>query len=194
MQRIGAVCFVGAMATAAALTASVPAMADLAPPADGNYTYTEAGQPAVNWKLSSVCSQASGTRAQPDYSDPNIQALGCVVNVNSSTPSRLTKPEELINFTTRARITDDLWTFSYVPPDGQVCEDGSTAPLTQNFSFSEVTLTGTRTTLWDTECGKAPGMTKVPFSLSYNSPLDPPFVDRFPMNCDYLAGRPSICS
>lgn len=37
-------------------------------------------------------------------------------------------------------------------------------------------------------------MTKDPFTLTFAGPLDPPVVERFPMECKYLVGRPSICS
>lgn len=189
--RLGALCL-GAAAVATGVAA--PAAADIVPPADGEYSFSEPGQPAANWELGTVCIQANGTRAQSDYGDTTIQSQGCAVNVTSSTRTNLTHDEELLNFSERALLTNDLWTVTYVPPNGQVCPDGSTAPLTQTFSWSEVTLTGTHTTLWGSECGKAPGMTKTPFTLGFLGPLNPPMVERFPDTCNYLAGRPSICS
>jgi hypothetical protein len=196
LHRLSAMCSGAAavVSSMAVLTPAPLASADLLPPADGYYTYSEPGQPPVKWELGSICIQANGTRAQPDYTDTTIQSLGCAVNVTSSTPSNLTPEEALLNFSDRARAANGLWTVSYAPPAGQVCPDGTTALLTQNFSWSEVTLTGTRTTLWGSECGKQPGMSKQAFTLSFLGPLNPPMVERFPDNCNYLAGRPSICS
>ncbi len=192
-QRIG---LLGAAAMLAAVGTAAPATAEpsVAPPPDGKYSYNQPGKPAAQWSMQSICSQASGTRAQPDYSDPHIQTLGCVLNVTSTTDKPADAEQRLLNVAGRARLTNGLWAFEYNPPAGQICPDGRTARLQQKFEFSEVTLTGTRTTLWGDECGGPPGMTKEPFSLSFLAPLDPPVVDRFPMECNYLAGRPSICS
>ena len=55
-------------------------------------------------------------------------------------------------------------------------------------------LTGTRTSLHAAECGLQAGMTKTPFTLTFNDVLDPSVIARFPAICNYLAGRPSICS
>lgn len=49
-------------------------------------------------------------------------------------------------------------------------------------------------TLHGDVCGMPAAMVKAPFTLTFNAPLEPPVVDRFPDNCNYLAGRPSICS
>ncbi len=191
LHRFAVLC--AAVACAAVGTAA-PAPAATVPPADGYYTYTEAGKPAATWAMQTVCSQPSGTRAQPDYSDVDIQTLGCIVNVTSTTRKRLTHDEKLLSVAGPTRLINGLWNLDLVLREGQICPDGSTALLQQQFEFSEVTLTGTRTTLWGTECGAQPGMTKAPFSLAFLGPLDPPADNRFPMQCDYLAGRPSICS
>lgn len=192
-HRIGAL---GAAGVMVALATAAPTPADpLVPPADGYYSYAEPGQPPAKWIVQSVCSQASGTREQSDYTDTTIQTLGCVVNVTSSTtPQAATQDEKLLTWGARSRLADGQWTAEPAFPNGQVCDDGRTAPLQQRFQFSEATLTGTRTTVWGDECGNAPHMTKAPFTLTFVGPLEPPTVERFPMECDYLAGRPSICS
>ena len=80
--RLGALCL-GAAAVATGV--ATPAAADILPPADGHYSFSEPGAPAANWELGAVCIQANGTRAQSDYTDTTIQSQGCAVNVTSST-------------------------------------------------------------------------------------------------------------
>jgi hypothetical protein len=172
---------------------AAPASA-IVPPADGTYTFTQPGSPSATWLMQSICSQASGTRAQPDYTDETTQTLGCTLILTSSTPDISTRELRSANFGGRARLVSGLWTLTVDNSEGVVCPDGSTAPSSETYAFSETTLTGTHTSLHDAVCGLAPAMTKQPFTLAFTTPLDPPVVDRFPMNCDYLAGRPSICS
>ncbi len=191
LHRIAVVCFGAAMVTLATAPA---ASADLVPPADGYYTYNEPGKPTGQWDLAAVCMQANGTRAQQDYTDTTIQTQGCIVNVNLTTAKNATPDENLLNTSGRARLTNGLWTFTQPFLSGMVCPDGSKAPLIETFAFDGATLAGTRTITWNAVCGMQPGMTKTNFSLSFNGPLQPPVVDRFPDNCNYLAGRPSICS
>ena len=183
-----------ASAAVLSLGAAVPAQADILPPADGFYTYNAPGEPASEWKVETVCSQPSGTRAQEDYSDVNIQTLGCVLNISSTPFNRVGKAEDEITFpATRTLFSDGLWVAEPQKLGGKKCPDGSETYLRQKFAFSEVTLTGTRTQIWGAECGDEPGMVKTPFTLTFARPLDQP-IERFPMQCDYLVGRPSICS
>lgn len=178
---------------AAALGWAAPASATV-PPADGRYTFSQPGVPTATWSMQSICSQPNGTRAQSDYTDQTIQTLGCAVLMTSQTPDGLTREERAVNFGGTARLTDGLWSVTAQTAEGVACPDGSTAPSTDTYAFSETTLTGTHTSVHDAVCGLAPAMTKQPFTLTFAGPLDPPVVDRFPMNCDYLAGRPSICA
>ena len=106
-------------------------------------------------------------------------------------PNRTPTP---LSFNGTAVLVSGMWTITTAVAEGTACPDGSFAPSTDTYAFSEVTLTGTHTSIHDAVCGLAPGMTKEPFSLSFVGPLDPPVVERFPMQCNYLAGRPSICS
>ncbi|BBZ34010.1 hypothetical protein [Mycolicibacterium confluentis] len=190
LHRIGAICL---LAVAATLGPAPTAAADLVPPADGYYVYSEPGKPAAYWTMQALCVQASGTRAQEDYTDTTIQTLGCTLLVSSKTEDNFTPDEALLNMAGRSRLTGGQWTFTNTAAR-LVCPDGSNAPVTDNFAFDQATLTGTRTTIWDAVCGRQPGMTKTPFTLAFAGPLDPPVDNRFPPMCDYLAGRPSICS
>ncbi|WP_197381281.1 hypothetical protein [Mycolicibacterium mengxianglii] len=190
LRRIAAIPFAAAMA---ALVFAAPASA-IVPPADGYYTFTEAGRPGATWTLQSLCTQANGTRAQPDYTDQTIQTLGCSVMMGSQTADTATAEERAVNFNGSAVLTSGLWTITTKVSEGFKCPDGSFAPSTDTYAFSEVTLTGTHTSMHDAVCGQAPGMTKVPFALAFTGPLDPPVENRFPMKCNYLVGRPSICA
>jgi hypothetical protein len=144
--------------------------------------------------MQSICIQANGTRAQSDYSDETIQALGCGVILASSTPSTLTREERMVNFNARAVLTGGLWTFKYDSSEGWLCPDGSAAASTETYAFDSATLVGTHTTVHGAVCGAPAGLVKVPFTLSFTGGLTPPVDNRFPDHCNYLAGRPSICS
>lgn len=192
LRRMTVIVFVAAMA---AFGLAAPASA-IVPPADGWYTFSQAGKPNSTWRVQSLCTQPNGTRAQGDYSDQTIQTLGCAVFVQSAVSrDGMTREEKSVSFDGgKALLTSGLWTITKETPEGVLCPDGSSAPSTDTYAFSEVTLTGTHTSIHGAVCGLAPAMTKDPFALAFNGPLDPPVVERFPMNCDYLAGRPSICS
>ncbi len=196
MRRLG-VMVLGIVLTAVALAA--PAGAIL-PPVDGYYTFNQPGVPSANWELQSICIQPNGTRAQADYTDETIQTLGCTVLVTASTPSLVTREEKLVNFSGRARLTGGLWTFQVEQPEGLTCPDGSYAARTETFAFTAPdpngppNLTGTRTSVNAAACGVPAAVTKTPFTLTFNDVLDPGVIARFPAICNYLAGRPSICS
>ncbi|MBI3215132.1 MAG: hypothetical protein HYZ38_14990 [Mycobacterium sp.] len=189
------------LALGSAVLSAAPASA-IVPPADGVYNYVQEGLPAVTWKVQSICIQANGTRAQPDYTDETIQTLGCTVTINSITPQApMTRDERVMTFGVRANLTGGRWTFQRANDEGFLCPDGSTAPATETFAFDapdpaapNPNVSGTRTTIHGAVCGQQPGMVKAPFFLTYVGPPDPPVIDRFPDNCNYLGGRPSICS
>ena len=96
--------------TLVAVGTSVPAQA-LGPPADGMYTFTEAGVPAATWKMSALCDAPSRQRAIPDFTDPVIAADLCALNVSSTTARAISRSEKMANFVGRARLASDLWTF-----------------------------------------------------------------------------------
>jgi hypothetical protein len=68
-----------------ALGTASPAKA-LGPPADGMYGFSEAGAPAVTWKISALCDAPSRQRAIPDFTDPLVAMNLCALNVSSTTP------------------------------------------------------------------------------------------------------------
>lgn len=173
---------------------AVPAAA-IVPPADGYYTFSQPGKPNSTWTMQSVCSQASGTRAQQDYTDQTTQTLGCSLIIGSLvTPSGLNREQNAVSFNGTAKLVSGLWTVTVAESEGVTCPNGSAAASTETYAFSEATLTGTHTSIHDAVCGLPPAMTKEPFTLAFVGPLDPPVVERFPMECNYLVGRPSICS
>jgi hypothetical protein len=189
-RRLGAVSFAVA---AVAVAVAAPAAA-IVPPADGYYTLNEAGVPPAVWTMQSSCIQANGTRAQSDYADETIQTLGCVLQLSSAAPSKATREERTLNFTVRAGLVSDLWAFKVENTEGMQCPDGSSAFTTDTYAFDSATNAGTHTKVHGAVCGGQAGLEKTPFTLTFNGGLQPPVVDRFPDNCNYLAGRPSICS
>jgi hypothetical protein len=198
VRRLGFALFAAAVA---ALGWAAPAAAIL-PPADGNYTYAQEGAPTALWQLQTVCIQPNGTRAQQDYADQTIQTLGCTVTLRSFTPqAAMTRAERQFVFTGKAKLAGGMWTFQIASPEGLACPNGGTAPTTETFAFAppdpnapNPSVTGLRTTIHGAVCGLPPAMVKAPFALNYTAPLEPPVVSRFPAQCDYLVGRPSICS
>ena len=135
-----------AFALGIALQSGDPAHA-LGPPADGTYTFNEAGVSGVTWAITALCDQPSGTRNMNDYSDPVVFAFNCALNIVSSTPEQITLADKLQNFSGRARLSSVLWTFKVDKADGVSCPGGGTAPSTETYAFSDETLTGTHTSL-----------------------------------------------
>jgi hypothetical protein len=135
LRRFSAIAFAAAVV---AVASAAPAAA-IVPPADGYYTFNQAGAPAATWQLQSVCIQANGTRAQSDYSDETIQAAGCDVIMASTAPSKLTREDRLVNFNARAVLTGGLWTFQFDSSEGTLCPDGSTAASTEKYAFDSAT-------------------------------------------------------
>ena len=183
---------IAALCTAGTLGAAVwlanPAHA-VGPPPDGRYTYTQAGAPSATWSLAALCDQVNGSRYYEDYTNPLIQANFCVVNVVSETPNPGSRADQLQNFSGRAQLVGQRWTFEVRQPDGTSCPDGSTAPSTEAYSFDEETLIGTHTTLHGAVCGMPPSMSKAQFSLTLTGPPPSP-IQRYPLHCNDLA----VCS
>jgi hypothetical protein len=191
LRRFGVIAFAAAVV---AVGSAAPAAA-IVPPADGTYTLNQEGAPPTKWVMQSVCIQANGTRAQPDYSDETIQSEGCTLILSSSTGPQLAITNTPYDFSGRALLTGGLWTLQFDAKEAITCPDGSKADSTEKYAFDSATLAGTHTTIHGAVCGDGEAaMTKTPFTLSFDQGLQPPVVDRFPDHCDYLAGRPSICS
>jgi hypothetical protein len=173
-----------AVMTLVAVGTSSPAEA-LGPPPDGMYSFTEAGAPAVTWKITALCDAPSRQRAIPDFTDPVIAADLCALNVSSTTPRVLTHQDKMVNFAVRANLTGDLWTLQVPRADGVSCPDGSTAASTETYAFDDVSLSGTHTSIHADVCGLEPAMTKKPFTLAFQGPLAIP-VNRYPLDCNEI--------
>ncbi|MDT5146262.1 MAG: hypothetical protein QOC58_907 [Mycobacterium sp.] len=168
-----------------AMQSGDPARA-VAPPADGTYTFNQAGVSGVSWTVSALCDQVNGSRYYKDYSNPDIMADFCALNVVSSTDEQISLQDKQQNFSGRARLVSGLWTFQVGKPNGVSCPDGSTAPSTDTYAFDNETLAGTHTTLHGAVCGMQPAMSKQPFSLQLHGPPPSP-VQRYPLQCNDIA-------
>lgn len=173
------------VALGAALESGNPARA-IGPPADGNYSYNEAGVSGVTWTVTALCDQPSGTRNMNDYSDPIVFAMNCGLNVVSFTDEKISAADKLQNFSGRARMSSMLWSLKIDKPDGVSCPGGGTAPTTESWAFSDESMTGTHTVMHDAVCGLQPAMKKQPFSLAMIGPPPSP-IQRYPMQCNNIA-------
>ncbi|TVS84315.1 hypothetical protein [Mycobacterium helveticum] len=174
-----------AVALGIALQSGEPAGA-VAPPADGNYTFEQAGVSGVTWTVTALCDQVNGSRYYKDYSNPDIMADFCALNVVSSTNERISRKDKLQNYSGRARLVSGLWTFQVDKADGVSCPDGGTGSSTETYAFDNETMAGTHTTLHGAVCGLPPAMTKAPFSLRLLGPPPTP-IQRYPLYCNDIA-------
>jgi len=174
-----------AVALGIALQSGEPAGA-VAPPADGNYTFEQAGVSGVTWTVTALCDQVNGSRYYKDYSNPDIMADFCALNVVSYTNERISRKDKLQNYSGRARLVSGLWTFQVDKADGVSCPDGGTGSSTETYAFDNETMAGTHTTLHGAVCGLPPAMTKAPFSLRLLGPPPTP-IQRYPLYCNNIA-------
>ena len=156
------------------------------PPPDGNYAFNQAGVSGAIWTITALCDQVNGSRYYKDYSNPDIQADFCALNIVSATAEENSRADKLQNFGGRARLVSGLWTFEATLADGVSCPDGSTAPSTETYAFDDGSLAGTHTTVHGAECGLEPAMTKQPFSLQLVGPPPTP-IQRYPLQCNNVA-------
>jgi hypothetical protein len=174
-----------AVAIGIALESGEPAAA-VGPPPDGKYTYNEAGVSGVTWTVTTLCDQVNGSRYYKDYSNPDIQADFCALNIVSSTDERISRQDKLQNYSGRARLVSQRWTFKVDVANGLSCPGGGTGPSTDTYAFDDGSLTGTHTSLHGAVCGLEPAMSKQPFSLVLNGPPPSP-IERYPLRCNDLA-------
>ena len=158
----------------------------VAPPSDGNYTLNEAGASGVTWTVTALCDQVNGSRYYKDYSNPDIMADFCALNVVSFTNERISRDQLLHNYSGRARLASGLWTFKVDKADGVSCPDGGTGASTETFAFDNETMAGTHTSLHGAVCGLQPAMSKQPFSLQLQGPPPSP-IQRYPLRCNDIA-------
>ena len=156
------------------------------PPPDGNYTFNQAGVSGVTWTITALCDQVNGSRYYKDYSNPDIQADFCALNIVSATSEQISRQDQLQNYGGRARLVSGLWTFQATLDGGVSCPGGGTAPSTETYAFDDGTLSGTHTSLHGAECGLQPAMSKQPFSLQLAGPPPSP-IQRYPLQCNNVA-------
>jgi hypothetical protein len=174
-----------AVAIGIALESDNPARA-VGPPPDGNYSFIQDGVSGVTWAVTALCDQVNGSRYYKDYSNPDIQADFCALNIVSSTDERISRQDKLQNYSGRARLVSGRWTFQVGVPDGVSCPGGGTAPSSETYAFDDGSLAGTHTSLHGAVCGLQPSMTKQPFSLQQSGPPPSP-VQRYPLRCNDIA-------
>lgn len=174
-----------AVAIGIALESGNPARA-VGPPADGNYTFNQAGVSGVTWTVTALCDQVNGSRYYKDYSNPDIQADFCSLNIVSTTDEQISRQDKLGNYSGRARLVGQRWTFKVDVADGVSCPGGGTGTSTETYAFDNDTLTGTHTSLHGAVCGLQPSMSKQPFSLALNGPPPSP-IQRYPLQCNDIA-------
>jgi hypothetical protein len=156
------------------------------PPPDGNYTFNQAGVSGVTWTITALCDQVNGSRYYKDYSNPDIEADFCALNIVSATSEQISRQDQLQNYGGRARLVSGLWTFQATLDGGVSCPGGGTAPSTETYAFDDGTLSGTHTSLHGAECGLQPAMSKQPFSLQLAGPPPSP-IQRYPLQCNNVA-------
>ncbi|MGO8853976.1 hypothetical protein [Mycobacterium sp.] len=174
-----------AVALGFALESGSPASA-VAPPADGNYSFNQAGVSGVTWTVTALCDQVNGSRYYKDYSNPDIMADFCALNVVSYTNERISREDKLHNYGGRARLVSGLWTFKVDIADGISCPNGGTGASTETFAFDNKTMAGTHTSLHGAVCDLQPAMSKQPFSLQLDGPPPSP-IQRYPLQCNDIA-------
>ncbi|MGO9154090.1 hypothetical protein [Mycobacterium sp.] len=171
-----------AVALGIALESGDPATA-VAPPPDGNYSFNQAGVSGVTWTITTLCDQVNGSRYYKDYSNPDIMANFCALNIVSATAEQISRQDKLHNYSGRARLVSQHWTFKVDVADGVSCPGGGTAASTETYAFDDETLTGTHTSLHGAVCGLQSEMSKQPFSLALVGPPPSP-IQRYPLQCN----------
>jgi hypothetical protein len=174
-----------AVALGIALQSGDPASA-VAPPPDGNYSFNQAGVSGVTWTITTLCDQVNGSRYWADYSNPLIAANFCALNIVSATDEQISRQDKLQNYSGRARLVSQRWTFKVDVADGVSCPGGGTAASTETYAFDDETLTGTHTSLHGPECGLDSAMSKQPFTLALTGPPPSP-IQRYPLRCNDIA-------
>lgn len=158
----------GLAAVAALVGASVgvaaPAQADT-PVMEGKYNYVADGQSGT-WTIYPICTNVVG-----DLREPLYIPVGCTLHVAPS--------EGLIGGD--ARLVGGLWSFTTPKKEGMQCPDGTWEPTIEVVKFSETS--GTRSITHTGNCGTAPGIINIPFTLSFKEPGPIP-IDRYPLICE----------
>ena len=149
----------------AAVGFSAPAQA--ANVMEGVYNYISEGQTGT-WTIYPTCVPVVG-----DLREPLYLPVGCRLHVNPSTG--LTGGD--------AALVGGVWGFTTPKKEGMQCPDGSWEPTVEVIRFDDITMSGTRKITHNGNCGTAPGIIEIPFTLSFKEPLPIP-VDRYPLICE----------
>lgn len=143
---------------------------------EGIYTYTQQDGLTGTWTISPSCVPVVG-----DLREPLELPVACRLQVIGSPGVR----------SGDARLTNGVWAYHVRDEEGMKCPDGSTAPITETYEFDSNTMTGTRSTFHNADCGLPPSVIQTPFTLAFKGPLPIP-VDRYPLDCEPAGLR--ICS
>src|SRR6202051_2025065 len=122
-----------AVAIGVALESGNPARAG-GPPPGGKYPFNQAGVSGVTWTVTALCDQVNGSRYYKDYSNPDIQADFCALNIVSSTDEQISRQDKLGNSSGRARVVSQRWTLQVNVADGVSCPGGGTAASTDTYA------------------------------------------------------------
>jgi hypothetical protein len=135
---------------------------------EGVYTYTPADGEPGTWTIYPTCVPVVG-----DLREPLHLPVGCTLHVAGSggVPGG------------EAIQVGGLWSFTTPMAQGMKCPDGKWAPTVDTLKFDNVTMSGTRSTAHNGNCGMQPGVIKSSFTLAYREPLATP-VDRYPLICE----------
>jgi hypothetical protein len=181
MGTIARLLGIAVVVVGAALSTAGPSSADDV--MEGIYTFHADGSPAAEWTIYPLCTPTVG-----DLRVPLELPVACRLKVVSATPAKNTFELNNLNWGGDAALTSGIWALTANKTDGFQCADGSTAPTVDTYTFDDVSLTGTHTSLHTAVCGAAPGMTKTPFTLAFEKPLPIP-VDRYPLVCEPAGNR-----
>jgi hypothetical protein len=171
-----------AASAATAIAVATPAVGAANEVLEGTYVYQEQGGPPLQWQIWPVCVPVVG-----DLREPLKLPVGCTLNVAVQSNWDRERQSESAGILPvpggSARPTNGLWTYSTTRAEGMMCPDGTKARAEDVISFDGKTLSGTRKTLWRDACGRPPGMSERPFTLTYEKPLPYP-VNRYPLICE----------
>jgi hypothetical protein len=153
---------------AAALGFAAPAQAEQAI-LGGKYTYVQDGGKTGTWAIWPSCVPVVG-----DLRTPLYLPVGCRLHVETTGDSVVGGDAVLVN---------GIWGYTRQVRDGMTCPDGSIAPTREQVSFNTDTMSGTRKTFYNEQCGLQPGVVTTNFTLAFKEQLPIP-VDLYPLICE----------
>lgn len=142
---------------------------------EGEYLFVQQGVSPATWLVTPLCVPVVG-----DLREPLELPVSCVLRISGSS---LEDTAFSGTYSGDARLVSGRWTLNMSKVDGMTCPDGSKAGTTEIYSWDDATLSGTHTTSYNAVCGKQPGLTKEPFTLTFVRPLQTPVV-RYPLQCE----------